>query len=69
MEKLRNVWKKKASIRAVVDKLPYSDLSLDGWNGDALKEKFDSPLGGALQTVSCMWNMYFCMSYMPVLRY
>ena len=38
------VEKEKASIRAVVDKLPYSDLSLDGWNGDALKEKFDSPL-------------------------
>ena len=32
------VEKEKASIRAVVDKLPYSDLSLDGWNGDALKE-------------------------------
>lgn len=39
-----NVEKEKASIRAIVDKLPYSNLSLEGWNGDALKEKFDSPL-------------------------
>ncbi len=38
------VEKEKASIRTIVDKLPYSDLSLEGWNGDALKEKFDSPL-------------------------
>lgn len=38
------VEKEKSSIRAIVDKLPYSDLSLEGWNGDALKEKFDSPL-------------------------
>ncbi len=35
---------KKAEIRAIVQKLPYADLSLDGWNGDVLTEKFDSPL-------------------------
>ena len=34
----------KASIRNIVDKLPYSGLSLEGWNGDVLMEKFDSPL-------------------------
>lgn len=34
----------KAAIRAIVEKLPYSDLSLDGWNGDATKDKFDSPV-------------------------
>ena len=38
------VEKEKASIRAIVEKLPYSNLSLEGWNGDALKEKFDSPI-------------------------
>ena len=35
---------KKAEIREIVKKLPYADLSLDGWNGDVLTEKFDSPL-------------------------
>ena len=34
----------KAAIRAIVEKLPYSNLSLEGWNGDALSEKFDSPV-------------------------
>jgi heterodisulfide reductase subunit C len=34
----------KTSIRAIVEKLPYANLSLEGWNGDALKEKFDSPV-------------------------
>jgi heterodisulfide reductase subunit C len=34
----------KEAIRSIVEKLPYSGLSLDGWNGDVLTEKFDSPL-------------------------
>ena len=34
----------KASIAAIVEKLPYANLSLEGWHGDATKEKFDSPL-------------------------
>ena len=34
----------KEAIRAVVEKLPYSKLSLEGWNGDALTEKFNSEL-------------------------
>ncbi len=34
----------KTAIRAIVEKLPYSDLSLEGWNGDALTEKFNSPV-------------------------
>ncbi len=33
-----------AAIRAIVEKLPYSNLSLEGWNGDVLMEKFNSPL-------------------------
>ena len=32
------------AIRGIVEKLPYSNLSLEGWNGDALTEKFDSPV-------------------------
>lgn len=38
------VEEEKDTIRKTVKKLPYSTLSLEGWNGDSLKEKFDSPL-------------------------
>ncbi len=41
---LQKVEAEKASIHAIVEKLPYSELSLEGWNGDALSEKFDSPV-------------------------
>lgn len=34
----------KSAIRAIIEKLPYSDLSLEGWNGDVLSEKFNSPV-------------------------
>lgn len=34
----------KEAIRRIVEKLPYSGLSLEGWNGDVLTEKFNSPL-------------------------
>ena len=34
----------KTAIRGIVEKLPYSDLSLEGWNGDALTEKFNSSI-------------------------
>ncbi|MBR7122505.1 MAG: 4Fe-4S dicluster domain-containing protein [Oscillospiraceae bacterium] len=34
----------KASIASIMEKLPYANLSLDGWNGDALTEKFNSPI-------------------------
>ena len=34
----------KTAVRTIVEKLPYSNLSLEGWNGDALTEKFNSPI-------------------------
>ena len=34
----------KDDIRKIVEKLPYSNLSLEGWDGDHLTEKFESPL-------------------------
>ena len=34
----------KEAIHSIVEKLPYMNLSLEGWNGDALSEKFDSPI-------------------------
>lgn len=33
-----------ASIRAIVEKLPYAKLSLDNWGADAARKYFDSPL-------------------------
>ena len=33
----------KNNIRAIVEKLPYTNLSLEGWGGDKLEEKFNSP--------------------------
>ncbi len=34
----------KDTIHNIVEQLPYSNLSLDGWGGDALDEKFNSPI-------------------------
>lgn len=34
----------KENIRNIIEMLPYSNLSLEGWNGDVLSEKFDSPV-------------------------
>ena len=34
----------KTAIHTIVEKLPYSNLSLEGWNEDALTEKFNSPV-------------------------
>lgn len=34
----------KESIKKIVEKLPYSNLSLEGWNGSVLDEKFNSPI-------------------------
>ena len=31
-------------IRSIIEELPYFHLSLEGWNGDVLMEKFESPL-------------------------
>ena len=38
----KTVEDKKEAIRAIVEKLPYSNISLDGWDGNALEEKFNS---------------------------
>ena len=34
----------KEAIVKIVEKLPYANLSLEGWNGEALNEKFNSPI-------------------------
>ncbi len=34
----------KKQISEIIPQLPYSDLSLEGWGGDVLDEKFNSPI-------------------------
>ncbi len=36
--------KAKEDAKALMAKMPYADLPLEGWGGDALNSKFDSPL-------------------------
>ena len=38
------VEEEKEKIREIIEKLPYSNLSLDGWNGEVLMQKFESPV-------------------------
>lgn len=38
------VEQQKASVRSIVEKLPYSGLSLDQWGAEAARKNFDSPL-------------------------
>lgn len=33
----------KEAIHKIIEQLPYSNLSLDGWGKDAVKERFDAP--------------------------
>lgn len=36
------------SINEIIERLPYSKLSLEGWDGDATDEKFESPVWDTL---------------------
>ena len=38
----------KSDIRSIVEKLPYMNLSLEGWNGEATDEKFNSEIWDTL---------------------
>ncbi len=42
------VEEEKNAIGAIVEKLPYANLSLEGWNGEVLNEKFNSELWNEL---------------------
>ena len=64
----KNVEMTKDAIRVMLEKLPYSDLSLEGWNGDALSEKFDSPIWedlykGCLACGTCTFVCPTCQCY------
>ena len=58
----------KNAIHTIVEKLPYSNLSLEGWNGDALTEKFNSPVWEELYKPclacgTCTFVCPTCQSY------
>ena len=40
----QKVEQERSQIREMVEKLPYSQLSLEGWNGDATDTRFHSPV-------------------------
>ena len=40
----QKIEQEKNNIREIVEKLPYTHLSLEGWDGDATEKRFDSPL-------------------------
>ena len=46
----------KDAIRAIVEKLPYSNISLEGWNGDVLLDKFNSPVWEELYKPCLAWG-------------
>lgn len=58
----------KEQIRAIIEKLPYTHLSLEGWNGDATDEKFDDPKWaelskGCLGCGTCTFVCPTCQCY------
>lgn len=52
----------KQKLRALMKRLPYADLSLDGWPGHNLMEKFDSKLWEGLHQacLACGTCTYMC---------
>jgi len=52
----------KQKINELMKRLPYSDLTLDGWHGDVLHEKFDSTLWEDLHQacLACGTCTYLC---------
>ena len=52
----------KDDIHSIVEKLPYMDLSLEGWGGDALDDKFNSPIWEELYKpcVACGTCTFVC---------
>jgi len=56
------VAEQQAAVRKIVEKLPYADLSLDGWNGEALDAKFNSDIWEKLYTpcLACGTCTFVC---------
>ncbi len=64
----KEVEEEKAKIKEILAKLPYSDLSLEGWNGEVTDEKFNSPLWedlykGCLACGTCTFSCPTCQCY------
>ena len=52
----------KSAVKDILSQLPYTDLSLDGWGGDALDEKFNSEIWNELYTpcLACGTCTFVC---------
>ena len=56
------------AIRGIIEKLPYSHLSLEGWDGNATQEKFDDPRWKELSDAclacgTCTFSCPTCQCY------
>ena len=56
------------AIREIIEKLPYSHLSLEGWDGNATKERFDDPRWKELSDAclacgTCTFSCPTCQCY------
>ena len=64
----QRIEEEKSSIGQIMEQLPYSSLSLKGWGGDALEQKFDSTLweelyNPCLACGTCTFVCPTCQSY------
>ncbi len=62
------VTEEKGRIKGILEKLPYNDLSLRGWDGNATDEKFNSPIWedlykGCLACGTCTFSCPTCQCY------
>ncbi len=56
------------AIRTIIEKLPYSHLSLEGWDGNATQDKFDDPRWKELSDAclacgTCTFSCPTCQCY------
>ena len=58
----------KKAIRDIIELLPYTHLSLEGWAQEEYMDRFNSPVWEKLyKSLSCLRNLYLRMSDLSVL--
>ncbi len=66
--KEEKVEEERARIKSILEKLPYNDLSLEGWGSGTTDEKFNSPIWeelykGCLACGTCTFSCPTCQCY------